>query len=286
LSASYPANSPYAFSENNVINCVELEGLEKIYVYNKYVNGKGQTITKYSHTEIDNNLTENINKTRSFDSKGKVNGISNKSVTQNSYNLFNAHDIAKDPMYHDSWEGGAEGGNVNHSWSGKKGLVEKGIPLMVGTVTTILTLGSGSLFAGAITSGISNGAGNFIGQWVQTGDLGKVDGLSVGLSGLGGLIKNPWLSLGATSLVDAAFDVKASNGISVIGTDKKSWTAGAVDFGFSIGAGSQSNFLQAAGSNQKVLNIRSTIIGALQQFGNGATNDKLENQDTAKEEGL
>ena len=30
LAVGYPWNSPYAFSENNVIHCVELEGLEKI----------------------------------------------------------------------------------------------------------------------------------------------------------------------------------------------------------------------------------------------------------------
>ncbi|MEY3500270.1 MAG: hypothetical protein RL308_1939 [Bacteroidota bacterium] len=33
LAAQYPHNSPYAFSENIVINAVELEGLEKVYVY-------------------------------------------------------------------------------------------------------------------------------------------------------------------------------------------------------------------------------------------------------------
>jgi RHS repeat-associated protein len=33
LASDYPHNSPYAFSENVVINCVELEGLEKIEKY-------------------------------------------------------------------------------------------------------------------------------------------------------------------------------------------------------------------------------------------------------------
>jgi RHS repeat-associated protein len=31
LSAKYPHNSPYAFSENIVIHCFELEGLERYY---------------------------------------------------------------------------------------------------------------------------------------------------------------------------------------------------------------------------------------------------------------
>lgn len=34
LTKDYPWNSPYAFSENVVINAVELEGLEKSYTFN------------------------------------------------------------------------------------------------------------------------------------------------------------------------------------------------------------------------------------------------------------
>ena len=33
LAKKYPYNSPYAFSENRVLDCTELEGLEKIEVY-------------------------------------------------------------------------------------------------------------------------------------------------------------------------------------------------------------------------------------------------------------
>jgi hypothetical protein len=38
LAPDYPWNSPYAFSENVLINAVELEGLEKVYVYNVIVS--------------------------------------------------------------------------------------------------------------------------------------------------------------------------------------------------------------------------------------------------------
>jgi len=41
LSASYPHNSPYAFSENVVIHAVELEGLEKIEVFSDKVDMNG-----------------------------------------------------------------------------------------------------------------------------------------------------------------------------------------------------------------------------------------------------
>jgi thymidylate synthase len=40
LTNEFPWNSPYAFSENIVINAVELEGLETAYVYNVTYNGK------------------------------------------------------------------------------------------------------------------------------------------------------------------------------------------------------------------------------------------------------
>ncbi|MDD3740346.1 MAG: hypothetical protein PHH30_03820, partial [Bacteroidales bacterium] len=39
LAAKYPYNSTYAFSENRVIDCVELEGLERMYYSLKIAGG-------------------------------------------------------------------------------------------------------------------------------------------------------------------------------------------------------------------------------------------------------
>ena len=76
LSAAFPHNSPYAFSENIVINAVELEGLEKVYVYNVYTK-YGMKIRKLSHTYIDENLTDHRRVYNYFNEKGeKVNSIS------------------------------------------------------------------------------------------------------------------------------------------------------------------------------------------------------------------
>jgi RHS repeat-associated protein len=67
LTASYPHNSPYAFSENNVINAVELEGLEKVYVY--YWNNKtDQWIKKRTDTDLKSDV--NRNKYVVFNAKG------------------------------------------------------------------------------------------------------------------------------------------------------------------------------------------------------------------------
>ena len=60
LFKDFPSNSSYAFSENNVIHAVELEGLEKVHVYNKWMDSKGNMQSKYSHTYIDKRLKENI----------------------------------------------------------------------------------------------------------------------------------------------------------------------------------------------------------------------------------
>jgi RHS repeat-associated protein len=47
LTAKYPHNSPYAFSENVVINAVELEGKERNYVFNSaYLSAKALTAIK------------------------------------------------------------------------------------------------------------------------------------------------------------------------------------------------------------------------------------------------
>ena len=72
LAGHYPHNSPYAFSENIVINAVELEGLEKVYVYNSWKDGKWIVHKKYSHTYIDHNLKVNVNKVNHFGVNGNV----------------------------------------------------------------------------------------------------------------------------------------------------------------------------------------------------------------------
>jgi RHS repeat-associated protein len=70
LAPEYPHNSPYAFSENVVINAVELEGLEKIFVYNEYTNTKGVLDVEYSHHVIDKTLKENINRRDHYNAYG------------------------------------------------------------------------------------------------------------------------------------------------------------------------------------------------------------------------
>jgi len=59
LAGSYPHNSPYAFSENRVIDAVELEGLEQVRYFT--VDEKGNRTEVVDMAEVDNRLTENVN---------------------------------------------------------------------------------------------------------------------------------------------------------------------------------------------------------------------------------
>jgi RHS repeat-associated protein len=68
---AFPHNSHYVFSENIVVNALELEGLEKVYVYNVYKK-YGMTIKKLSHTYIDENLTDHRRVIRYFNEKGEI----------------------------------------------------------------------------------------------------------------------------------------------------------------------------------------------------------------------
>jgi RHS repeat-associated protein len=69
LAASYPHNSPFAFSENILINAVELEGLEKMYTY--VYNSESRKFD-YTWTKINKELKENVNRYVYFDVKGNV----------------------------------------------------------------------------------------------------------------------------------------------------------------------------------------------------------------------
>jgi hypothetical protein len=71
IAHEYPFNSPYAFSENNVIHARELEGLEMVTVYNVTPNMEKPEV---SHSYQIKGLTENVNLVLLWDGKGNVTG--------------------------------------------------------------------------------------------------------------------------------------------------------------------------------------------------------------------
>ena len=77
LAAEYPHNSPYAFSENVVINALELEGLEKVYVY--VWNTKTDAwVKKRTYTDVKCDV--NRNKYVVFNKNGEVAKVTFKEV--------------------------------------------------------------------------------------------------------------------------------------------------------------------------------------------------------------
>jgi hypothetical protein len=133
LFKDYPWNSPYAFSENSLINAVELEGLEKVIVLVWDANNK-----KWLHNKnddyIDNLLEVNVNLylipypnggvkksvvkswdgKKSYSSQGNMdNQLMHVQMNGGGYNASPVGD--KDPMRHEPIEGGADPANLGDS---------------------------------------------------------------------------------------------------------------------------------------------------------------------------
>jgi RHS repeat-associated protein len=86
LNKNFPWNSTYAFSENILINGIELEGLEVVYVYNVYTNKLGLQTRKLSHTYIDNDLTDYQRIYRYFDDEGNIIKTRNEFISDSERN--------------------------------------------------------------------------------------------------------------------------------------------------------------------------------------------------------
>jgi RHS repeat-associated protein len=216
LAASYPHNSPYAFSENIVINAVELEGLESAYLYNVTFSGKEKKVKKSHNYENNNNFNQRVY--RYFNANGEVvkemvqklnsegKAISTQYQTYGSDGNPSTHSspllskstIGKKEsiseklpafMQDGYMEGGYDAGNRGAEMYGKKGFYEKGIPLMAGTLGTIVTggLGAGAFGGGfastyigsSLIGGSISVTGNAGGQYLASDNTGEIDGASV-----------------------------------------------------------------------------------------------------------
>jgi hypothetical protein len=181
LASHYSYNSPYSFSENVIIHCIELEGLEKI---DHLVYSRKEKSWVISWTETDNNLKENLNAYHKFNNQGqnyqtvvkpwnirpghteKVTYNGNiKSGSDNRENMYMQfksttrakmseseknqeiainNSLSKDVTHYDSWEGSANGADGQLKQTKKDYIVAGKV------VFGILTLGYGS---GAIMAG-------------------------------------------------------------------------------------------------------------------------------------
>jgi len=120
LTRDYPWNSPYAFSENVLINAIELEGLEQIWTF-VYNPETGSFPKKPTSKEVDNRLTKNINvyiyaypnggvksaTVKSWDKKVefKTQGSPIEMIQQRLYSHSQSASISADKTNYDSWDG-------------------------------------------------------------------------------------------------------------------------------------------------------------------------------------
>jgi RHS repeat-associated protein len=195
LASHYSYNYPYAFSENVLINCIELEGLEKI---NHLVYTKKEKKWVIKWTETDNNLKENVNAYHRFNNQGQnyqtvvkpwVKGSGHKESVDydgniksgsdnrhNMYLLFKStaeakmteserdqmaavnNSVSKDATHYDSWEGGDDGGNTGGSLGGEHGWNNGGKQLFFGTIGLVcapIAFGTATTFGGYASATIS-----------------------------------------------------------------------------------------------------------------------------------
>ncbi|MGB1219226.1 MAG: RHS repeat-associated core domain-containing protein [Flavobacteriales bacterium] len=98
LAPEYPHNSPYAFSENRVIDGVELEGLEWVYYTTVTLLHTGKTVVKTTHF-YDKSVTGTI-----YNYKQKIEGSESEYIytsndNQESYNQSNNKMVLDNSSY-------------------------------------------------------------------------------------------------------------------------------------------------------------------------------------------
>lgn len=280
---NFPWNSPYAFSENRLIDGVEFEGLE-VVIYHR-LNAKTNIWEKKS-PDIVEDLDKRINAYVKVDKNGArtvtyrpVDG-SKPPVTFKRYATdqeleFHFNDNfkpnwqkeaevqvnnanTKDPTHYDSCEG--RGNEPDSEYHGKKGFYRKGIPLIASTVATICTgglaTGGTTLLSSSLVGGTINASGNIIGQVSSGADFDYLDPLFAGAQSFipGGAITQTVCG----SAFSATFDCTKQNGLMTPfsnGNKKKPISTTVSDFGFGLFDGMLGNqtkglspFIQTGGS--------------------------------------
>jgi hypothetical protein len=174
LNADYPWNCPYAFSENIVINAVELEGLEKVVVY--VWDAKSKTWKHDINDDyIDNALEVNVNlylipyasggvkksvmkswdKKKSYTSYGSMDY--QLMLVQMNGGGYNASPVrGKDPTYYDPLEGNDEPQGYHIPSEKEKRIAGNSIIIIGGIATMIATGGTSSAYV--LSAGILSGS--------------------------------------------------------------------------------------------------------------------------------
>jgi RHS repeat-associated protein len=218
LAPDYPHNSPYAFSENEVINATELEGLEKRYTYDVWTDGKGIKQSKVSSVETNKNSLNNQIVTRYWDAKGQISHtefdeyphefsfgdklLKTASLATNESISGRTQSLLVSTLWTGSEESHYSASKHESSLGGKSGLYGNGGQLLIGTMATVGTLGysayayGGTTFTGYLASNftrlsgkeaITNMSIDLVSEfWSNDWHYEKVNWAGVGFSALSG----------------------------------------------------------------------------------------------------
>lgn len=239
LTSDYPWNSPYAFSENVVINAVELEGLEKknIFIYNSETKSFPKDPDE---KEVDENLTKNINVyiypypnggakrtvVKSWDKQivFEVQGSAIDAIQRMLYSHSISAPKSADKTLPMTWEGGANGADGQTKQTKKDIAVGGAVVAIIATPFTAgrsLSFIEWSLLTTSTASNIDDLGTNYKGESTlqqmfpnQQGVIGKVKfGLSAisVRSGSINLLKTNTESAGSflPTLVSTAIDINS-----------------------------------------------------------------------------
>jgi RHS repeat-associated protein len=160
----FPLNSTYMFSENKLIQGIELEGLQVAYVYNVVGYGETKKVIK-SHNESNyQDFNQRVYRyyngqgeiykelVQKLDSKGNVISsqfkrfpVDGNPITKNNEPslLTSLKGEKPKPFYENTWleegslEGNYDGFNTGVEFSGEQGFYTRGLPLISGTVSVI-----------------------------------------------------------------------------------------------------------------------------------------------------
>jgi RHS repeat-associated protein len=270
LAPKYPHNSPYAFSENTVINAVELEGLEKeVKTINEYGSASQYQLSNsredkqsyqklinyyynlYSGSEVGagyywskgyNQYTATRTApfggtlTRTFDGSG---------VVELSYTYVNNNESLPDLSvgFWDAWSAGTDAFGLIFIYDNGSypGVDRTRLNAARSTIHGYTSIVAGARFSGGNL--LKSAAGNFVqGASLNLGvqslqqdfNFSKIDYTGVFAAGVTGVFftKSPFVASIGTAAFDATVDWSPYKGFSVVGYNKPIFNT-AIDFGFS-----------------------------------------------------
>ena len=270
LSAKYPHNSPYAFSENRVISSIELEGLEATSTATTVDPGTGVSTEGSASTSTTANFggTQFESQSNPFNSSGTPKGTPLPSF--NTAGTLKATPTMSqfDQIATGSIQAGAKVASFAFGGAGalKTGFgIANGAKALAGARSfgqfagTAGRLGKSLGSFNNISQGVAGGLGNIAGQAVSNGgSFGDLDLLDVGFNAA---FSNPITSSGLSTV----FGLTSNNtGLSILGLNSGKtggqafgeFTAGAA-FGFLRGkaTGSIGSFGSAAVGTQIQLGV-------------------------------